>query len=69
MKVPPGFRVPALNDVQSCVQALSEYIPKFMAVIDPAKGTVWNVVSTARVAIVRTIPAAAKAIIAIFPHF
>ena len=38
--VPPGFMVPTFRAVTVCVQALSEYTPKFTAVIVPLKGTV-----------------------------
>ena len=38
--VPPGLRAPTVRAVQVWVQALSEYIPKFMAVIVPLYGTV-----------------------------
>jgi len=36
----PGLRVPTFRAVQVCVQALSEYMPKFTAVIVPFRGTV-----------------------------
>ena len=38
--VPPGLRVPTFRAVTVCVQALSEYMPKFTAVIVPLRGTV-----------------------------
>ena len=37
--VPPGLMVPTFRVVHVCVQALSEYMPKFMAVIEPFKET------------------------------
>lgn len=40
LAVPPGFRVPTFRAVAVCVQALSEYTPKFTAFIVPFRGTV-----------------------------
>ena len=37
---PPGLSVPTVRAVVVCVQGLSEYTPKFTAVIVPLKGTV-----------------------------
>ena len=37
--VPPGLMVPTVRAVTVCVQPLSEYTPKFTAVIVPLKGT------------------------------
>ena len=37
--VPPELMVPTFKAVQACVQALSEYMAKFTAVIVPFRGT------------------------------
>ena len=51
--VPPGLRVPTFRAVAVCVQPLSEYTPRFTAVIDPVRGTVWLVLSSAAVVTIR----------------
>lgn len=58
-----------LSDVQFCVQPLSVYTPRFIAVIVPFKGTAWDVVSAARVVTVRAIPTVTREIISILAHF
>ena len=37
--VPPELTAPTFRAVHVCVQPLSEYMPKFTAVIDPFRGT------------------------------
>jgi hypothetical protein len=59
--VPPGLRAPTFRDVQVCVQALSEYTPRFTAFIVPFRGTFWLVVRIAAVVRVRASAAIAKA--------
>ena len=67
--VAPGLRVPTFRAVVVCVQALSEYTPRFTAVIVPFKGTFWLVVRTARVVRVRASAAIAKVITVILESF
>ena len=62
MEVPPGLTDTELNEVRGCVQALSEYTPRFTAVTVPAKGIVWFALRAAMVVSVRTSPIVARAI-------
>jgi hypothetical protein len=67
--VPPGLRTPEFKAVTGCVQALSEYIPKFTAVIEPLRGTVWLELRSAAVVAVRAIAVIMSAIIPVFGMF
>jgi hypothetical protein len=51
------------------VQALSEYMPRFTAVIDPFRGTFWLALSTAAVVTVRSNAPIVIAIIATLDSF
>ena len=62
MVVPPGVTVPVVRAVQFCVRLLSEYMARFMAVIVPVYGTVWEVVSIPEVVRARTVPVNVRAI-------
>ena len=53
---------PVVREVQFCVRLLSEYMAKFMAVIVPVYGTVWEVVSIPEVVRARTVPVNVRAI-------
>jgi hypothetical protein len=65
----PGLRVPTFRAVAVWVQSLSEYTPKFTAVIVTFKGTVWLVLRTATVVAVRRIPTIVNAITATLGSF
>jgi hypothetical protein len=67
--VPPGLRVPTARDVTVCVQALSEYTPKFTAFIVPLNGTVWLLLRIAAVVSVSASAVIVSAIIAILGIF
>ena len=69
MPVPPGFMVPTFRAEQVWVQALSEYTPRFTAVIDPFRGMLWLVLSSAAVVTVRASAANAKTITANLERF
>ena len=69
MAVAPGFRVPTFRDVTVWVHALSEYTPRFIAVMDPFKGTIWLVLRTAAVVAVSAMAAMTSAIIATVGNF
>lgn len=59
----PGLIDPMLSEVTGVVQALSEYTPRFMAVIVPLDGTVMFTLIAARVVAVKAIDRVINAII------
>jgi len=67
--VPPGLRVPTFRVVTVCVHALSEYTPRFTAVIVPFRGTVWLVLRSAAVVSVRASAVIVSAIIVVLGIF
>ena len=69
MTLVPGLTVPTFRAVTVCVHPLSEYMPRFTAVIVPVPGTIKLELSNAAVLTVRSIALTVSAINATLDSF